>query len=58
MSALEYLLRETEAIHGKIRRYTSPDEHPFYPDAVPEPLLPPITYSQVIPKWDLIYEAL
>lgn len=32
---LEYLLRDTEAVHGRIRRYTSPDEHAFYPDALP-----------------------
>ena len=30
-SRLEYLLRETEQMHGRVRRYTSPDEHPFYP---------------------------
>ena len=32
---LEYLLRDTEAVHGRIRRYTSPDEHAFFPDALP-----------------------
>jgi hypothetical protein len=31
----EYLLRDTEAVHGRIRRYTSPDEHAFFPDALP-----------------------
>jgi hypothetical protein len=30
-SLLEYILRETEQLHGKVRRYTSPDEHAFYP---------------------------
>lgn len=47
-SALEYLLRETEAIHGRIRRYTSPDEHAFFPEDVPEPILPPLEYAPVI----------
>ncbi|KAK9814496.1 hypothetical protein WJX72_006773 [[Myrmecia] bisecta] len=47
-SLLEYLLRETEQIHGKIRRYTSPDEHAFYPDDTPALALPPITYPQVL----------
>jgi hypothetical protein len=28
---MEYILRETEQLHGKVRRYTSPDEHAFYP---------------------------
>ena len=30
-SLMEYILRETEQLHGKVRRYTSPDEHAFYP---------------------------
>ena len=46
-SLLEYLLRETEQIHGKIRRYTSPDEQAFYPDRVPQLVLPAIQYEQV-----------
>jgi len=46
-SLLEYLLRETEQVHGRIRRYTSPDEQPFYPDRVPPLVLPPIEYAQV-----------
>ena len=32
---LEFLLRDTEAVHGRIRRYTSPDEHAFFPAALP-----------------------
>lgn len=32
---LEYFLRDTEATHGRIRRYTSPDEHAFFPEALP-----------------------
>jgi len=35
-----FLLRECERTHAKVRRYTSPDEHPFFPD-LPEPILPP-----------------
>jgi chorismate mutase len=48
MSLLEYLLRETEQIHGRIRRYTSPDENAFFPDAVPPLVLPPMGYPQVL----------
>ena len=29
---LEFMLRESEQLGGKIRRYTSPDEHAFYRD--------------------------
>ena len=46
-SLLDYLMQETEQLHGKIRRYTSPDEHPFFPEALPPLVLPPITYSEV-----------
>ena len=28
-------------------RYKSPDEHPFFPQCLPEPVLPPIQYPQV-----------
>jgi chorismate mutase len=48
MSLLEYLLRETEQVHGRIRRYTSPDENAFFPDAVPPLVLPPMGYPQVL----------
>lgn len=47
-SLLEYLLRETEQVHGRIRRYTSPDEYPFFPEDLPALVLPPITYDQVL----------
>ena len=44
-SLLEHMLRETEAVHGRVRRYTSPDEHAFYPSLLPQPLLPPLAFS-------------
>lgn len=47
-SLLEYILRQTEQIHGRIRRFTSPDEHAFYPDAIPNLVLPPLKYPQVL----------
>eukprot|EP00891_Asterochloris_glomerata_P009776 jgi/Astpho2/9776/Aster-03752 len=47
-SLLEYLLRETEQVHGKIRRFTSPDEQAFFPNDVPPLVLPPIQYAQVL----------
>jgi len=39
-SFLDFLFEETEKLHSRVRRYTSPDENPFYPEALPEPLLP------------------
>ena len=38
-SFLAYMLFETERIHARVRRYTSPDEHAFCRD-LPEPVLP------------------
>ena len=46
-SLLEYLLRETEQVHGRIRRYTSPDEHAYFPGDLPALVLPPLTYTSV-----------
>lgn len=44
-SLVGYLLRETERIHARMRRYTSPDEHPFC-DGLPEPILPSLRYPE------------
>lgn len=41
------MLWETEQMHGKVRRYTSPDEHPFFPHDVPPLILPEIKYAEV-----------
>ncbi|KAH9299247.1 hypothetical protein KI387_030929, partial [Taxus chinensis] len=47
-SLIEFILKESEHLHAKVGRYTSPDEHPFFPDGLPEPLLPPLRYPQVL----------
>jgi hypothetical protein len=47
-SLLEFTLRETEQLHGKLRRYTSPDEHAFYQNDLPGLCLPPISYDSVL----------
>lgn len=44
-SLVEYMLHETEKIHAGMRRYTSPDEHPFFTD-LPAPLLQPLCYTE------------
>jgi len=44
-SLLEFMLHETECSHAKVRRYTSPDEHPFFDD-LPDPILPPLAYTE------------
>ncbi|NQU40392.1 MAG: chorismate mutase [Lentisphaerae bacterium] len=44
-SLLEFVLHEAERAHAKVRRYTSPDEHPFFDD-LPEPILPVMVYAE------------
>jgi chorismate mutase len=43
-SLMGFLLHECERSHAKVRRYTSPDEHPFYP-RLPDPILPPLHFD-------------
>jgi len=47
-SLAEFMVRETEKLHAKVGRYKSPDEHPFFPEDLPETLLPPIQYPTVL----------
>ncbi|XP_061994508.1 chorismate mutase 3, chloroplastic isoform X2 [Rosa rugosa] len=47
-SLVEFMLRETEKLHAQVGRYKSPDEHPFFPGHLPEPMLPPLQYPQVL----------
>ncbi|KAL3526557.1 hypothetical protein ACH5RR_011213 [Cinchona calisaya] len=47
-SLVEYILKETEKLHASVGRYKSPDEHPFFPDDLPDPMLPPLQYPKVL----------
>ncbi|GJM93039.1 hypothetical protein PR202_ga09557 [Eleusine coracana subsp. coracana] len=47
-SLAEYIVIETEKLHAQLGRYKSPDEHAFFPEDLPEPLLPPIQYPNVL----------
>ncbi|PON96330.1 Chorismate mutase [Trema orientale] len=47
-SLVEYMVQETEKLHAQVGRYKSPDEHPFFPSDLPDPLLPPMQYPQVL----------
>jgi len=48
-SVLSYFLLETEQLHARVRRYTSPCEHPFNPPSLlPQPLLPELSYPNTI----------
>ena len=45
LSLMHFLLLETEKTQAKMRRYTSPDEHPFCRD-LPSPILPELRYDE------------
>lgn len=44
-SLVGFHLKEIEKVHARMRRYTSPDEHPFF-SGLPEPILPPLPYAE------------
>lgn len=46
-------MREQEKLQSLIRRFESPDEHPFFPDAVQKPLLKPLNYPKILWKNDV-----
>jgi chorismate mutase len=43
-SLMEFILHDAERSHAKVRRYTSPDEEPFFSD-LPQPILPALDYA-------------
>ncbi|KAB1208067.1 Chorismate mutase 3, chloroplastic [Morella rubra] len=45
-SLVEFMVRETEKLQAQVGRYKSPNEHPFFPADLPEPMLPPLQYPQ------------
>ncbi|KAL7256641.1 hypothetical protein ACSBR1_010553 [Camellia fascicularis] len=47
-SLVDFMVKETEKLHARVGRYKSPDEHPFFPDDLPDPMLPPLQYPQVL----------
>ncbi|XP_050204054.1 chorismate mutase 3, chloroplastic [Mercurialis annua] len=47
-SLVEFIVTETEKLHARVGRYKSPDEHAYFPEHLPEPLLPPLQYPQVL----------
>jgi chorismate mutase len=47
-SFFQWMLLETEKLHAKVRRYTSPEEHAFFPQTLPEPILSELTFPQLL----------
>jgi chorismate mutase len=52
-SLLDYLLREQERIQSRVRRFQSPDEYPFFPDVLEEPILQPLEYPRILHENDV-----
>jgi chorismate mutase len=48
ISFLEWMFIETEKLHAKVRRYTSPEEHPFFPAFLPVPVLPALSFPNIL----------
>lgn len=42
------MLKGQERLQSLVRRYQSPDEYPFFPDALETPVLPAIHYPQIL----------
>lgn len=47
-SFLDFVLMNIEKTHSQVRRYESPDEMPFFPNDILEPLLPSINYPKIL----------
>lgn len=48
LSFSDWVLCEQEKLQSRIRRYQSPDEYPFFPDAMQELILPPLEYPKIL----------
>ncbi|KAL6719246.1 chorismate mutase aro7 [Lecanora helva] len=48
LSLFDWMLREQERLQSLVRRYESPDEYPFFPDAIQQPILQPLNYPQIL----------
>jgi chorismate mutase len=57
LSLLDWMLLEQERLQARVRRYQSPDEYPFFPDDLPEPILAPLHYPQILHANDVNVNA-
>lgn len=48
LSFLDWALYQQERLQSLIRRYESPDEYPFFPEALQTPILPPLQYPTIL----------
>ncbi|ELQ40465.1 hypothetical protein MCOR27_007442 [Pyricularia oryzae] len=48
LSFMDWCLWEQERVQSLIRRYESPDEYPFFPEALQSPILPSLNYPRIL----------
>ncbi|CAK7224105.1 chorismate mutase aro7 [Sporothrix bragantina] len=53
-SFMDWYLSQQEALQSRIRRFESPDENPFFPEAVQAPILKPLNYPDVLHPNDVV----
>ena len=53
LSFMDWYLCEQERLQSLIRRYESPDEYPFFPDAVQKPILEKLEYPSILAANDV-----
>ena len=51
------MLREQERLQSLVRRYESPDEYAFFPDALEKPILQPLNYPEILHPNDVNVNA-
>jgi chorismate mutase len=56
-SLFDWMLREQERLQSLVRRYQSPDEYPFFPGVLQEPILKPLNYPQILHANDVNVNA-
>jgi chorismate mutase len=54
LSLLDWMLREQERLQSLVRRYQSPDEYPFFPEVLQEPILQPLNYPKILHTNDVV----
>ena len=58
LSLFDWMLRQQERLQSLVRRYESPDEYPFFPDALQKPILQPLNYPNILHKNDVDVNAI
>ncbi|KAH8808872.1 chorismate mutase [Xylogone sp. PMI_703] len=54
LSFLDWTLREREKLDSRIRRFQSPDEYPFFPETLEQPILQELHYPKILHRNDVV----